>query len=93
MTAPLSLDSPKSDLLAEVLRILSTEVLEIEGKLDPDSDLFLAGLDSLAIMQLVVRIESRFGVSLSSSHLTRLHFATPRQICNLLDCATRQPAQ
>lgn len=51
------------------------QVLEGADGIDAQTDLFEAGLDSMAIMQLLLLIDERFGVTLTSSDLTRANFA------------------
>lgn len=65
----------------QVIEILNGIVGAEEGELEADLDLFEAGLlDSFAIVQLVVELESLFGVSLSVETLTREEIATPALI-------------
>lgn len=43
----------------------------VEGSIEPDTELVESGrIDSLAILDLVVFVEERFGVSLSAEDLT-----------------------
>ena len=49
----------------EVIDWLNDEgVLELDWDFPEDGDLFEAGLDSMAVMQLVVAVEDRFGIEL-----------------------------
>jgi acyl carrier protein len=59
-----------------LMQILSTEILEEGTPLDDSTDLHEAGLDSMATMQLLIRIEQRFGVQIPSSKLTRENLST-----------------
>ena len=58
-------------------------VLELEWDFPEDGDLFSAGLDSMAVMQLVAAVEDRFGVELAPEDLTREHLATPVTLARL----------
>lgn len=49
-----------------------------------DSDLFDAGLDSMAIMQLLIAIETRLGKAIPVREVTRGNFHSPRAILALL---------
>lgn len=66
-----------------------TDWLNEEGmvELDPgfpaDGDLFAAGLDSMAVMQLVVAAEEKFGVVLGPEDITRDNLSTPRAMAGL----------
>ena len=56
---------PSSSALdAAVLNLVREEVLQTPPGFGTESDLFSAGLDSMAIMQLLLLLEERFGVSL-----------------------------
>lgn len=67
--APISPDS--------VIELLVSEnILEPQEPLKPDTDLFAMGLDSMAMMQLLLQIEERFQLSVSPAEMTRDRFAT-----------------
>lgn len=53
------------------------EILCAETDLAPGTDLFSQGLDSVALMQLLLHVEERFGLTVSPSEITRDRFATP----------------
>ena len=59
-----------------------------EGELDAGLDLFEAGLiDSFAVVQLLVKLEERLGVSLDIEQLRREQIATPALIVKLAEGA------
>ncbi len=60
------------------------EVLELDWDFPEDGDLFGAGLDSMAVMQLVVAVEDRFGVELGPEDLTKANLATPTTLAALI---------
>jgi acyl carrier protein len=72
------------DKKSKLLEIVSTEILAVETGFHEDTDLFEAGLDSMAIMQLLIRIESEFGVRLRVGDINRENFSTVRKITALL---------
>ncbi len=59
-------------------------VLDLEWDFPEDGDLFAAGLDSMAVMQLVVAVEDRFSVELTPEDLTRPNLATPTTMAALI---------
>lgn len=69
---------------AELLEILRRDVLDTDQDVRSDTDLFVLGLDSMGIMQLLLHIEDQFGVSLDATDLSRENFRTPASIAGLL---------
>ena len=69
----------------KLLGIIRDEVLDIDQDLTSESDLFEAGLDSMAIMQLLLQIEDHFGVELDPSDLSRDNFQTVSKIAALIE--------
>lgn len=65
----------------EVRRLLREEgILELPERAGPETDLFDHGLDSLAVMQLVVAIEERWGVALGTGAISREALGTPARL-------------
>lgn len=56
--------------------ILEQQIIETPAPVEPDTDLFALGLDSMAMMQLLLHIEDRFGISVGAGEMTRDRFAT-----------------
>ena len=63
-------------------------VLELDWDFPEDGDLFAAGLDSMAVMQLVVAVEDRFEVELGPDDLTKANLATPTTLAALIAAKT-----
>lgn len=61
------------------------EILSPDLMLDEATDLIEGGLDSMAIMQLVVAAEDGFGAVLQPEDLTRENLATPLALSKLLE--------
>ncbi len=59
-------------------------LLELDWDFPEDGDLFAAGLDSMAVMQLVVAVEDEYGVELGPDDLTRENLATPITLARLI---------
>lgn len=59
-------------------------VVELDWDFPEDGDLLAAGLDSMAVMQLVVAVEDCFGVELTPDDLTRTNLETPRKLAALI---------
>ncbi len=68
----------------KLLEIISTEILETGADFDEHTDLYGAGLDSMATMQLVIRIEQNFSVKLPANKITKENFSTVTALARLL---------
>jgi acyl carrier protein len=78
--APTATPDP-SGLEQELLRLVREHLLDgIDEDFDALSSLPDAGLDSMAIMQLLLLIEDRFGVWLPEEDLTRENFGCIRSL-------------
>lgn len=67
------------------MEIISTHILEPGPDFNTGSNLFDAGLDSMAIMHLLIHIELNFGVRIAVEKLTREHFSTINDLTRLID--------
>ena len=56
------------------------EILSDDEPVTADSDLFALGLDSLAMMQLLLHLERRFALSIPPAEITRDRFVTPARM-------------
>ena len=68
----------------QLIALLRERVLETAAPLEAGTDLYTLGMDSMAIMQLLILVEEEYGVALPESSLTRDHFTTPRQLARLV---------
>lgn len=75
----------------KILERVQTELLETERPLTPEDDLFEAGLDSMAIMQLTLLVEEEFGVRLPEALITRETFKTAQKLA-LVICEIKKPS-
>jgi acyl carrier protein len=75
----------KTPTPVELIDWLNDEgVLELDWDFPEDGDLFAAGLDSMAVMQLVVAVEDRFGIELGPDDLTKKNLATPTTLAGMI---------
>lgn len=77
--------SEKVDGITVIEWLGSEEILMLEEGFSVRDDLFLAGLDSMAVMQLVVAAEERFGVQLQAADLTKENLGTAESLAALID--------
>ncbi|GAA5482636.1 phosphopantetheine-binding protein [Haloferula sargassicola] len=67
------------------------EMLRDEGLVDlpagagADTDLFDAGLDSMAVMQLIVIVEEKWGVALGAADAHRDALGTPARLAETIN--------
>lgn len=70
---------------AAVIELLTAEhILEPQEPITPDTDLFTLGLDSMAMMQLLLQIEERFHLTIQPAEMTRERFATAGALASFL---------
>jgi acyl carrier protein len=77
-------DWSREALIEQVHAILRDEILTVEGDFSPRSNLVEAGLDSLAVTQLMLSIEERTGVWVDESLLTPENLETSETLANLV---------
>ena len=70
-----------------LLALISEQLLDPRNKFSATSDLYAEGLDSMAIMQLLILIEERFSVRLSEADVTRENFSSVRHLASLISRA------
>ncbi len=84
---------PPLDLLEKQLVVLLRErLLETPAPFEPSTDLYSLGMDSMAIMQLLILIEEEYGVALPECALTRQNFTTVRHLARIIQAQGRTPA-
>ena len=79
---------PSPEILEQQLvTLISERLLETSGDFGADSNLYDAGLDSMAIMQLLILIEQEYGVTIPDNDLTRHQLSSVRHLGILMrDC-------
>ena len=82
----------QANLEQQLVALISERLLETPPGFNEDSDLYESGLDSMAIMQLLILIEEEYGVALPESELTRQNFSTVRSIAGLIRARTAPSA-
>lgn len=73
-----------ANLEQQILTAIGERILEVPAGFDADSDLYAAGLDSMAMMQLVLLLEEKFGVVVPDSDICRANFQSVRQLARLV---------
>lgn len=81
----MSADNIQSPPDAGTIRaLLERHVLELPVDFPQDGDLFEAGLDSMAIMQLLLHLEEDFGAKIPMGEVTAENFSTTAAIARLV---------
>jgi acyl carrier protein len=78
----------QESLEQQLVQLVSERLLETQPGFGADSNLYDSGLDSMAIMQLLILIEEEYGVALPESELTRQNFGTVRSVAGLIRART-----
>lgn len=78
-------DNARSFRKTKLLELVSQDILEVGPDFNAQSNLFDAGLDSMAIMQLLLLIEQNFGIRLPAEKLTQEHFTSVDDLARLMD--------
>lgn len=80
---PSSFPTPES-LAEELVGLIRERLLDTRPGFDADSDLYENGLDSMALMQLLVLLEGKYGVVIDDDRVTAEAFRTARKIALLI---------
>jgi len=83
----------QESLEQQLVQLVSERLLETPPGFNADSNLYDSGLDSMAIMQLLILVEEEYGVTLPESDLTRQNFSTVRGVAGLIRARTGTSAQ
>ena len=61
------------------------QLVELPADADAETDLFEAGMDSMAVMQLIVVVEERWGVVLGAGDIGRETLGTPGRMVETIN--------
>ena len=76
--------SDPSTLEQELVVLIRERLLETTPDFCSSSNLYDAGLDSMAIMQLLLLIEEKYGVMVPDADLSKENFSSAHQLAILL---------
>ncbi len=83
ITKPVSIADPHA-LEREVLDLVTRNLIDAPEGFGPDSRLADAGFDSMAVMQLLLLVEERFGLWLPEADLERENLESVASLTRLL---------
>ncbi len=72
--------------------LLQEQIIESPEPLTSETDLFACGLDSMALMQLLLHVEQRFQVQVPAAEMKRESFATAAKLADFLSSQCRAAA-
>ncbi|MDB6075146.1 MAG: Aryl carrier protein [Verrucomicrobiaceae bacterium] len=76
---------PQDITPAAILELIEEhQIVDPQEPLTATTDLFGQGLDSMAMMQLLLHIEDRFGLQVTPAEMTRDRFETAAAIAGFL---------
>jgi len=75
---------PAENLEDLLIKVIGDRVLSLDSSFGKDDDLYAAGLDSMAIMQLLLAVEEEFGISLPVESVSRSNLASVSALAALV---------
>ncbi|MEC0244345.1 acyl carrier protein [Paenibacillus chitinolyticus] len=75
----MSLETQENVRTAQIVSCVN-EILQTKEFITPETDLFLLGLDSVTAVNLIVSLESHFGITFNDDELIVENFSTVRKI-------------
>ncbi|EGL15173.1 MULTISPECIES: acyl carrier protein [Paenibacillus] len=75
----MSLETQENVRTAQIVSCVN-EILQTKESITPETDLFLLGLDSVTAVNLIVSLESQFGITFNDDELIVENFSTVRKI-------------
>ncbi len=74
-----------------LITFINTSIMARGHPVQPDDDLEVAGLDSMAFLKILLFIEAQFGFWMPDEDLVPEHIRTPRALANYI-CWRRSPS-
>ncbi|WP_411827538.1 phosphopantetheine-binding protein [Luteolibacter sp. AS25] len=72
-------------MIETIRSLISQNLFPLDDSVTETSDLHQEGLDSLALMQLILLLESEFTISIQPTDLDRENFSSLKNIAALID--------
>lgn len=71
-------------MIASLHALIDEQLFHLDDTVTPSSDLHAAGLDSLALMQLILLLESEYAVTITPQDLDRENFSSLEKLAQLI---------
>ncbi|YCM46536.1 acyl carrier protein [Verrucomicrobiaceae bacterium 227] len=69
---------------ATLRQLIDEQLFSLDHSVTDDSDLYEEGLDSMALMQLILLLEQEFGIVLDPADLNRDNFASLNELSRFI---------
>lgn len=79
----------KSDLITSLHTLISEQLFPLNETVDASSDLHAAGLDSLAMMQLILLLENEYEISITPEDLDMTNFSSLENLARMITSKRR----
>jgi acyl carrier protein len=63
-------------MISDLRTLIDEQLFPLDESVTPESDLYSEGLDSMALMQLILLLEQEFGIAIVPEDLDRENFST-----------------
>jgi acyl carrier protein len=77
-----------TDLTRRIHHLINGRLFPLRESITADSDLYVEGLDSLTLMQVIILLEQEFFITISPEDLDRKNFSTVANIAELVSSKT-----
>lgn len=74
----------KKELIDSLRNLIDGQLFPLDDSVTAETDLHSEGLDSLALMQLILLLEREFSVSIAPADLNRENFSTLEKLAELV---------
>lgn len=71
-------------MISDLRTLIDEQLFPLDESVTPQSDLYSEGLDSMALMQLILLLEQEFGVSVVPEDLDRENFSTLEKMAEFI---------
>ena len=89
---PMSDVASHQKLRGELLCLVQEQLFEPGAALEAETDLFEAGMESMGIMQLILRLEGHYGIAVGDAEVTRRNFGSVTALAAMVE-RLRTPCQ
>jgi len=72
-------------MIQSLRTLIDEQLFPLDESVTPTSDLHAAGLDSLALMQLILLLESEYSVTITPEDLDRENFSSLKKLAQLIE--------